>query len=81
MSTSTSTIAAFKSSLARKGLLNPLAGTVLVHGIDGEDALLAKWQEAARTFVHKGRKVRVEMGLERLYFNESRCWPIVEVVG
>ena len=78
---STSTIAAFKSSLARKGLLSPLAGTAIVHGIDGEDALLAKWQEAARTFVHKGRKVQVGMGLERMYFNESRVWPLVEVMS
>ena len=78
---STSTIAAFKAALIRKGLLSPLAGTALVHGIEGEDALLAKWQEAATSFIHKGRRVRVGMGFERLHFNESRVWPIVGVVS
>jgi hypothetical protein len=76
---SNATANAFKFALTRKGLLNPLAGTALVHGIDGEDRLLAKWQAVANRFVHKGHKVRVLMGVERLYFNESRVWPIVEV--
>ena len=78
---STSTAKAFKQVLARKGLLGLESGIAIVHGIDGEDALLAKWQEAARTFVHKGRKVQVGMGFERLYFNESRVWPLVEVMS
>lgn len=53
--------------LIRTGLLNPNTGTKLVKGIDGEDALLAAW----RRFLPD-----VDMGVERLPFNESRCWPI-----
>ena len=69
------TIHAFKQALIKKGLLNPNTGTMLVHGIDGEDHLFAKWKQVASTFIHKGKKVNVGMHYERLMFNESRVWP------
>ena len=65
---------AFKQALIKKGLLNPNTGTVLVHGIDGEDRLFAKWKQVASTFIHKGKKVNVAMHFERMSFNESRVW-------
>ena len=66
---------AFKQVLIKKGLLNPNTGTMLVHGIDGEDHLFAKWKQVASTFIHKGKKVYVGMHFERMTFNESRVWP------
>ena len=72
---------AFKAALIRKGLLGLKSGIEIVHGIDGEDNLLAKWRGVAETFIHKGRRVRVDMGVERLYFGESRVWPIVTVMS
>ena len=66
---------AFKQVLIKKGLLNPNTGTMLVHGIDGEDRLFAKWKQVASTFIHKGKKVNVGMHFERMTFNESRVWP------
>ena len=66
---------AFKQALIKKGLLNPNTGTMLVHGIEGEDYLFAKWKQAASTFIHKGKKVNVGMHFERMSFNESRVWP------
>lgn len=66
---------AFKQALIKKGLLNPNTGTMLVHGIDGEDQLFAKWKQVASTFIHKGKKVNVGMHFERMTFNESRVWP------
>ena len=65
----------FKQVLIKKGLLNPNTGTMLVHGIDGEDYLFAKWKQVASTFIHKGKKVNVGMHFERMSFNESRVWP------
>ena len=65
----------FKQALIKKGLLNPNTGTMLVHGIDGEDYLFAKWKQVASTFIHKGKKVNVGMHFERMSFNESRVWP------
>ena len=65
----------FKQVLIKKGLLNPNTGTMLVHGIDGEDHLFAKWKQVASTFIHKGKKVNVGMHFERMPFNESRVWP------
>lgn len=67
----------FKQVLIKKGLLNPNTGTMLVHGIDDEDQLLAKWRQVASTFIHKGKKVHVMMVVER--FNESRAWPEIMV--
>ena len=69
--------AQFKRVLKNKGLLSPNTGTELVWGIEGEDVLLQKWQKAANAFVYKGKKISVGMGVERLYFNESRVWPII----
>ena len=43
---------AFKQVLIKKGLLNPNTGTMLVHGIDGEDYLFAKWKQAADAFIY-----------------------------
>ena len=54
-------------ALANAGLLNPTTWTKIVKGIEGEDALLAKWREV---FPH------VDMGIERLYHGETRCWPM-----
>ena len=68
---------AFKQVLIKKGLLNPNTGTMLVHGIDGEDRLFAKWKQVASTFIHKGKKVNVAMHFERMSFNESRVWPAI----
>ena len=68
---------AFKAALTRKGLLGRESGIAIVHGVEGEDALLAKWRAVADKFVHRGHHVRVDMGVERLYFGESRVWPIV----
>ena len=71
---------AFKQVLVKKGLLNPNTGTMLVHGIDGEDHLFAKWKQVASTFIHKGKKVYVVgMHFERMPFNESRVWPDILV--
>ena len=67
----------FKQVLIKKGLLNPNTGTMLVHGIDGEDRLFAKWKQVASTFIHKGKKVNVAMHFERMSFNESRVWPAI----
>ena len=36
-------------------------------GIDGEDALLAKWREVVQG---------MDMKIERLYFGETRCYPV-----
>lgn len=58
---------AIEEKLAASGLLNHNTGFTLVRGIDGEDRLLARWRE-----VIPGMDMRVE----RLYFNESRCYPI-----
>ena len=69
----------FKQALIKKGLLNPNTGTMLVHGIDGEDHLFAKWKQVASTFIHKGKKVNVGMHFERMTFNESRVWPEITV--
>ena len=69
------TVHAFKQVLIKKGLLNPNTGTMSVHDIDGEDRLLAKWKQAANSFIHKGKKVNVGMHFERMTFNESRVWP------
>ena len=69
----------FKRVLIKKGLLNPNTGTMLVHGIDGEDQLFAKWKQVASTFIHKGKKVNVGMHFERMSFNESRVWPEITV--
>ena len=65
----------FKQVLIKKGLLNPNTGTMLVHGIDGEDLLFAKWKQVANAFTHKGKKVHVSMVCEWVSFNESRVWP------
>ena len=70
---------AFKQALIKKGLLNPNTGTMLVHGIDGEDHLFAKWKQVASTFIHKGKKINVGMHFERMPFNESRVWPEITV--
>ena len=69
----------FKQVLIKKGLLNPNTGTMLVHGIDGEDDLFAKWKQVASIFIHKGKKVIVGMLYERMSFNESRVWPDISV--
>ena len=69
------TVHTFKQALIKKGLLNPNTGTMLVHGIDDEDRLLAEWKQVASTFIHKGKKVNVVMHFERMSFNESRVWP------
>ena len=53
-------------TLASMGLLGP-TWTKIVKGIDGEDALLAKWREIFPN---------VDMGIERLYHGETRCWPL-----
>lgn len=66
---------AFKQALIKKGLLNPNTGTMLVHGIDDEERLLAEWKQVASTFIHKGKKVNVAMHFEWMSFNESRVWP------
>ena len=71
---------AFKAALIRKGLIGEKSGIAIVHGIDGEDNILAKWRAVADGYVHKGHRVRVDMGVERLTFNESRVWPIVTVL-
>ena len=63
----------FKQVLIKKGLLNPVTGTMLVRGISDEDRLLAKWRQVASGFIHKGKKVHVIMVIER--FNESWAWP------
>ena len=68
---------AFKTVLARKGLLHAYTGTALAHGIDGEDRLLKKWQDAAAAFIYKGRHIEVDMRIERLVFNQTRCSLIV----
>ena len=73
--TNNKTIHAFKQVLIKKGLLNPNTGTMLVHGIDGEDHLFTKWKQVASTFIHKGKKVYVDMHFERMTFNKSRVWP------
>ena len=73
--TNNKTIHAFKQALIKKGLLNPNTGTMLVHGIDGEDRLFTKWKQVASTFIHKGKKVYVGMHFERMSFNESWVWP------
>ena len=74
------TIHAFKQVLIKKGLLNPNTGTMLVHGIDDEDRLLAEWEQVANTFIHKGKKVNVGMHFERMTFNESRVWPEITLI-
>lgn len=53
--------------LIAAGLLNQNTGSKLVRGIDGEESLLAKWRN-----VVPGMNMRVE----RLYYNESRCYPV-----
>ena len=70
---------AFKQALIKKGLLNPITGTMLVQGIDGEDHLFAKWKQVATTFIHKGKRVSVGMHFERMSFNESRVWPEISL--
>ena len=70
----------FKQVLIKKGLLNPNTGTMLVHGIDGEDHLFAKWKQVASTFIHKGKKVNVDMHFEWVSFNESRVWPEITLI-
>lgn len=52
--------------LVEMGLLGQ-TWTIIVKGIDGEDALLAKWREVFPN---------VDMGIERLYHGETRCWPV-----
>ena len=74
------TIHAFKQVLIKKGLLNPNTGTMLIHGIDDEDRLLAEWEQVANTFIHKGKKVHVCMHFEWMTFNESRVWPAIMLV-
>ena len=66
---------AFKQILIKKGLLNPNTGTMLVHSIDDEDRLLAEWEQAANTFIHKGKKVHVGMHSAWMSFDESQVWP------
>lgn len=67
----------FKQVLIKKGLLNPITGTMLVHSISDEDHLLDKWRRVASTFIHKGKKVYVFMVVE--HFNESWAWPEITV--
>ena len=66
---------AFKTALVRAGLLGQHSGTILVWGIDGEDVTLRKWHAMARRFIYKDQRVRVAMHVERMHYNESRCWP------
>ena len=68
----------FKQALIKKGLLNPITGTMLVRSISDEDHLLAKWRQVASTFIHKGKKVHVMMVIER--FNESLAWPEIMLI-
>jgi hypothetical protein len=55
------------SKLVEHNLLNPNTHTKIVHGIEGEDALLAEWREQFSS---------IDMGIERLTFGDTRCWPI-----
>lgn len=55
------------SKLVNHNLLNPNTHTKIVHGIAGEDWLLAEWRKIYSD---------ISMGIERLPFGETRCWPI-----
>jgi hypothetical protein len=55
-----------EAALISAGLLNPNTGAKLVSGIQGEDAMLSAWREIVP---------EVGMRVERLYFQESICYP------
>ena len=56
-----------EAALIAAGLLNPNTGSKLVRGIDGEDSLLAQWRSVVQG---------MDMRIERLNFNETRCYPV-----
>ena len=65
----------FKQVLIKKGLLNPITGTMLVRSISDVDRLLTKWKQVANAFTHKGKKVHVSMVCEWPSIHEGRVWP------
>lgn len=80
MSKSNATIAKFTQVLISKGLLSPApALSKRIYSVEDVFALNEKWQEVAKAFVHKGRKVEVVMRFERTYHNESLVWPVISL--
>lgn len=66
----------FSHVLKKHGVLGQ-HGFTIVKGISGEDCLLAEWRSFAKRFIYKGQRISVGMHVERMHFNESRCYPVI----